>query len=80
MRGVMDDLTTEHSFDLQATWAIGVLGIFVANVIHWCLYNQAMTDVRSTGAGVNCQNCIREEKGISSLIRVSVSSRYDLSC
>ena len=24
----MDDLTIEHSLDLQATWAIGVLGIF----------------------------------------------------
>ena len=23
----MGDLTTEHSFDLQATWAIGVLGL-----------------------------------------------------
>ena len=30
---------------------------FFGNVIHGCLYNQAMTDIRSTGAGIKCLYC-----------------------
>ena len=45
----MDDLTTERSFDLQATWVINVLGLFF-EVIHGCLYNQALPDVGLSGA------------------------------
>ena len=30
----MDDLTTKHSFDLQAIWVIGVLGLFFGHVTH----------------------------------------------
>ena len=45
----MDDLTTERSFDSQAMCVIDVLG---------CLYNQALADVRSTGAGTKCLYCM----------------------
>ena len=48
----MDDLNTECSFDSQTMWVINVLG-----VIHWYLYNQALEDVRSTGAGIKILYC-----------------------
>ena len=48
----MDDLTTERRFDSQATWVIDVLGLSFGHVIHGCFYNQALADVRSTGAGI----------------------------
>ena len=50
----MDDLTTEHSFDSQATWVIDVFGLFAKCVIHGCLYNQALADVRPTVVGIKC--------------------------
>ena len=34
-----------------------VLGLFSGHVVHGCLYNQALADVRSTGAGIKCQHC-----------------------
>ena len=30
-------------------------------VSHWCFYNQALADVRSTGAGIKCLYCIWEK-------------------
>ena len=50
--GCMNILTTECSFDSQTMWVIYVLG-----VIHWCLYNQALEDVRSTGVGIKILYC-----------------------
>ena len=54
--GYMDDLTTERSYDVQAMWIIDVLGFFI-HFIHRRVYNQALADVRSTGAGIKCQHC-----------------------
>ena len=54
----MYDLTTERSFDSQATLVIDVLGSFCWYVIHGCLYNPALSKVRSTGAGIKCLYCI----------------------
>ena len=48
----LDDLTTDRCFYSQATCVINVLGLFFWTVIHGCLYNQALDDVRSTGAGI----------------------------
>ena len=55
--GCMGDLTTKRNFDLQATWVIGVLGLCFRHVIHGYLYNQALADVWSTGAGIKCLHC-----------------------
>ena len=44
--GCMDDLTTELSFDVQATWVNDVLDIIFD-----------MADVRSTGAGIKLWYC-----------------------
>ena len=52
--GCMDDLTTENSFNSQATWVIMSL-IYLLDP--GCLYNQALADVRSTGAGIRCVYC-----------------------
>ena len=52
----MDDLTTECSFDSQAMWVIDLLDLFF-DVIHGCLYNQALADVQVTGAGTECLYC-----------------------
>ena len=54
----MNNLTTERRFDFdsQAMWAIDVLCLFF-DVIHWCLYNLALADVRSTVAGIKCLYC-----------------------
>ena len=54
----VDDLTTESSFDSQATWVIDVLGLLFWNVVHVCLYKQALTDVRSTVARIKFLYCI----------------------
>ena len=45
----MDDLTTERSFDSQATRVIDLLGLFFSNNIQGCVYNHALTGVRLTG-------------------------------
>ena len=50
--GCIDDLTNKRSFDSEATSVIDVLGSFFCHFIHGCLYNQALTDVRSTGLGI----------------------------
>ena len=47
----IDDLITELSFDSQAMLVIAVLGLFLT-CYPWMLYNQALTDVRLTGAGI----------------------------
>ena len=44
--GCMDDLTNERSFDLQATWAIDAFHLFFWHVVHRCLYDQALADIR----------------------------------
>ena len=55
--GCMDNLKTERNFDLQATWVNDVLGLLFRHVIHWCLRNQTLADVRWTGAGIKCLYC-----------------------
>ena len=50
----MYDLTTERSFGSQATLC---LAYFLTRLIHKCLYDQALADVRSTGAGIKCLYC-----------------------
>ena len=42
----------ERSFDSQATWLIDELSLFFRHVVHGCLYNQTLADIRSTGAGI----------------------------
>ena len=54
----MDHLTNERSFDLQATY----VGDWCAwpifrHFIYRSLNNQALTDVRSTSAGIKCLYC-----------------------
>ena len=56
----MDDLTTVRSYDSLAKWVIAALGLFFYHVNDGCLYNKAMTDVRSTGAGIKCPYCRSE--------------------
>ena len=52
----MDGLTTESSFDSQATSVINEHGLlfFIRHVIHGCLFNQALADVLSTSARIKC--------------------------
>ena len=66
--GCTDDLTTERSLDSQATRFIAVLGLFFQHVTNECLYNQALEDVRSTGAGIKCLYCILSPAFSSALI------------
>ena len=49
--------STERSFDLQVACHCYAWVIFLLHDIHWCLYNQALADVRSTGAGIKCLYC-----------------------
>ena len=43
VHGCIDDLTTEHSFHLQATWIIDVLNLFSDMLfIGALIYNQAL--------------------------------------
>ena len=56
--GWMDYLTTKHSFDSQATWVIDMFGLLFCHLMFGCVYNQALADVRSTGAGIEfCTAC-----------------------
>ena len=48
------ELTTERSVDSSSTWVTDVLGISFCHIIHGCLFNQALADFRSTGAGIKC--------------------------
>ena len=51
----MDNLTTERSFDSQATYFIDALGLFFfGHVIHGWLSNQALVVAQSTDAGIKC--------------------------
>ena len=45
--GCMDNLTTERSFDLQATWFIGVdtLSMGVCTTRHWQTYGRLVQEV-----------------------------------
>ena len=52
----LDDLTTERSFESQATWVIDVFGL-ILHIIHVSLYNQALVDARLNGAGIKCMYC-----------------------
>ena len=56
-------LTTERSFESQATLVIYVLGLFFGRVIHGCLYNQALAGVRSTGVEFKCLYCTSPSQG-----------------
>ena len=40
------------------TWVTDVLDLFFWHVIYRCVYNQALADVRSTGAGIKYIFCI----------------------
>ena len=50
----MDELTTECSFDFQATWDTDVLGSMLRHVICGCLCNQELADLQSTGVRIKC--------------------------
>ena len=50
----MDDLTAERRFDSKATSGSSMC---FGHVTHGRLYNQALEDVRSTGAGIKCLYC-----------------------
>ena len=53
----MDDFITERSFDPEATCVIYVFGSFL-DILAWLfLYNQALADVRSTGAEIRWLYC-----------------------
>ena len=52
----MDDITTERSFDSQATWSIDAIGLFL-EIFHGRLYNQTLEDVRSNDADIECLYC-----------------------
>ena len=54
MRPKVPDLTTERSFDSQATPGHWSAWLF----IHGCLYNPALVDARLTGAGIKSLYCI----------------------
>ena len=47
----MNALMTSQLNVIYLAWVIGVLGSFVT-CNPWCLYNQALANVRSTGAGI----------------------------
>ena len=47
----------ERAFDSQATWVMGVIGLFFGVLSFAFSYNQALADVRSTGAGIECLYC-----------------------
>ena len=38
-------------------WSLICLAYFLTNYIHGCSYNQALADVRSTGARIKCLYC-----------------------
>ena len=50
--GVYYDVTTDRSYDSQATSFIDVFGLFLDMLYMGVLYNQALADVRSTVAGI----------------------------
>ena len=49
--------TTERSFVLQAMWVIYVLGFNFDMLSTNVCYDQALEEVRSTGAGIKCLYC-----------------------
>ena len=55
--GSMHDLTAESSFDSQS-YLGNCFAWFIFYVTYRCLYNQALADVRSTGAGIKCLHCM----------------------
>ena len=57
--GCMDGLATEYtcSFGSQVAWVIMCLTSIFWHVVHGCLYNRALTDVRSPGVGIKCLYC-----------------------
>ena len=57
MHALFNDITAGLSFDTQHTWDIGVIGLFLDIQTPWVFYNQAMADVRSTCAGIECLYC-----------------------
>ena len=54
VRPQVTELKTEHSFDTTDTWLVQVC---FGHVIPGHLYSRALTDVRSTGAGIKCRHC-----------------------
>ena len=41
---------------------------YLLNVIHGCLYNQTLADVKSTGGEIKCTHCRCDEKNENSKI------------
>ena len=70
----MDDLTT----DLIRKQRVSLMSLgFVLNCYLWMLYNQALADVPSTGAGIKCLYCtsgLGIDGGFSRFIRWFSSS------
>ena len=67
---VVKNAPTSHAFSAgikccQCTWCIDVLGLLFKHVIHWCIYNRALADVRSTVAGIRCMYCKITDRSIS---------------
>ena len=74
MQPHVPDLVTDRGFDSQATWFIDVLGLFIFwPVSDGCLYNQALADVRSTGANIRCLYC-----SVDIAIAIAVDCRNQL--
>ena len=48
----MDDLITESTLIRNLCVSLMCMACFFWHFIHGCLYNQALADVRSTGAGI----------------------------
>ena len=53
---VPDFTVTKCSFESEATWVIDVLVYFLTSYL-WFYSNHALTDIRSTGAGIKCLYC-----------------------
>ena len=68
----MDDLTTERSFDSQATCVMHVLGLSF-DMFSTSFNNKALVDVRLTGAEIKCRYCSANLNNIDARGDISVS-------
>ena len=60
-------------------WVIDGPGVFTLHIIHECLYNQALADVRSAGAGINYLYCILQElQHIGAMIKYKGILKYKI--
>ena len=56
--GCIDILTTERDFGSQATQVIDVRDLSFGHVVHGCVHNLVLADVRTTAAGIKCLYCM----------------------